>query len=300
MAPQELEERAKKAMQAAVVRNYFYQEFMETQTEPKYMPGKPHPLCRQTYVFDEHQLAVLPPEGKTIAVDRSYQGTNGDNATRRKIHNMFENIFPRHSPRATFSATSLSLALLICVTMIIPTGAAAQTDNHRRPQRVAQKADNDTTRSELEQFDRFLDANPGIAKEISKNPSLIDDQKYVNSHRSLAAFLRNHPKVREEMREHPQAFMEREKRFQSLEGPEPVGPITEEELRHFDGFLDRHPQIATDLERNPKLVDDQSYLNNHPELKDWLSHHQSVREELKANPQAFIAREEAREKQEKH
>jgi len=273
---------------------------METQTEPKYMPGKPHPLCRQTYVFDEHQLAVLPPEGKTIAVDRSYQGTNGDNATRRKIHNMFENIFPRHSPRATFSATSLSLALLICLTMIIPTGAAAQTDNHRRPQRVAQKADNDTTRSELEQFDRFLDANPGIAKEISKNPSLIDDQKYVNSHRSLAAFLRNHPKVREEMREHPQAFMEREKRFQSLEGPEPVGPITEEELRHFDGFLDRHPQIATDLERNPKLVDDQSYLNKHPELKDWLSHHQSVREELKANPQAFIAREEAREKQEKH
>ena len=94
--------------------------------------------------------------------------------------------------------------------------------------------------------------------------------------------------------------MEREKRFQSLEGPEPVGPITEEELRHFDGFLDRHPQVATDLERNPKLVDDRSYLNKHPELKDWLSHHQSVREELKANPQVFIAREEARENQEKH
>jgi len=61
---------------APVARDYFYQEFMETQTEPKYMPDKPHALCRQTYVFDEHQLAVLPPEGKTIAVDRSYQGTN--------------------------------------------------------------------------------------------------------------------------------------------------------------------------------------------------------------------------------
>ncbi len=208
------------------------------------------------------------------------------------------NMVIRDSLRVSFSTARLGLALLVCLTLPAASlRAAPQSDNGSKG--VAQKSDKDITRSEMEKFDRFLDEDPKIAKEISKNPSLVDNQQYVNSHRSLAAFLQNHPKIREELRENPQAFMEREKRFQSAEGPEPVGPITEEELKNFDRFLDSHPQIATDVQKNPRLVDDQNYLNNHHELKEWLSHHQSVRDELKANPQAFIAREQTREKHEK-
>jgi hypothetical protein len=167
-------------------------------------------------------------------------------------------------------------------------------DEHRaRSQQANQKSDNDITRHELESFDGFLDANPEVARELAKNPSLIDDQNYVNKHQNLARYLQNHPGVREEIRENPQGFMQREKRFENS-GED----ISNTELRNFDSFLDSHPQISKDLQKNPGLLDDQNYLNSHPELKQFLSTHGGVREQVKEHPEIFMRREQKYERNE--
>ena len=45
--------------------------------------------------------------------------------------------------------------------------------------------------------------------------------------------------------------------------------ITQTELRNFDRFLDAHPQIRADLRKNPALVNDSGYLQQHTDLKDF-------------------------------
>ena len=57
-------------------------------------------------------------------------------------------------------------------------------ENRARGQQAIQRSDNDINRHELESFDGFLDSNPEVARELARNPSLIDDQNYVNKHRT--------------------------------------------------------------------------------------------------------------------
>lgn len=45
------------------------------------------------------------------------------------------------------------------------------------------------------------------------------------------------------------------------------------ELSDFDKFLDGHPSLVADLKRDPSLITDPSYLERHPELKQFLDAH---------------------------
>ena len=71
--------------------------------------------------------------------------------------------------------------------------------------------------------------------------------------------------------------------------------ITQTELSNFDRFLDNHPQIRADLQKNPALVNDSGYLQQHTDLKDFLQSHAGVREELRENPSAFMRAERGHE-----
>jgi hypothetical protein len=52
------------------------------------------------------------------------------------------------------------------------------------------------------------------------------------------------------------------------------------------------------LQRNPGLLDDQNYLNGHAELKEFLSTHGGVREQVKEHPDIFTRREQKYERNE--
>src|SRR5260370_40621767 len=80
------------------------------------------------------------------------------------------------------------------------------------------ESDNDTTRRELAEMDRFLDGHPEVAEQLRKDPSLINNQEFVEKHPELREFLQNHPAVREEFRENPNAFMRQENRYDRREG----------------------------------------------------------------------------------
>ena len=74
----------------------------------------------------------------------------------------------------------------------------------------AQQRNTDINRQELENFDRFLDAHPQIKSDLTRNPSLVNEGRYLQDHAELREFLASHNGVREELREYPGAFMRQE------------------------------------------------------------------------------------------
>ena len=152
------------------------------------------------------------------------------------------------------------------------------------------RGDRDMNRGEMVTMDRFLDSHPEIAEQLRKNPSLVNKKEFVEDHPALQQFLAQHSEVREEFRENPTAFMQQEQRFDAREGTMVRGDrdVTRGELSSFNEFLEGHSNIAGELSKNPSLVKNEEYLENHPALRDYLKAHPQVREELTENPQSFL------------
>src|ERR1700758_4850591 len=96
-------------------------------------------------------------------------------------------------------------------------GASAVSQNAPAQQSVPAQPNTDITRSELANFDQFLDNHPETAEQLRKDPSLINDKDFIRTHTELEEFLEQHPGVREELRENPDQFMHREQRFDRRE-----------------------------------------------------------------------------------
>ena len=73
--------------------------------------------------------------------------------------------------------------------------------------------DHDINRTELRNFDGFLDAHPAIDRELSLNPGLAQNREYLARHPELREFIACHPGVREELRENPYRFVRAENRW---------------------------------------------------------------------------------------
>lgn len=161
-----------------------------------------------------------------------------------------------------------------------------QGDNQRR--------DGDVNRRELSSFDSFLDSHPEIAEQLRKDPSLVNNRKFVKSHEALASYLDSHPEVKEEYREHPNAFMHEEQQFDRREDFNRRGDsdVTRRELANFDGFLDSHPEIAEQLRKDPSLVNDRKFVTSHSALAEYLDSHPGVKAEYRENPNAFMRDEQ--------
>jgi hypothetical protein len=152
-------------------------------------------------------------------------------------------------------------------------------------QRTEDRDRDGITRSEIATMDQFLDQHPEIAEQLRKNPKLIDDNKWVADHKALQQFMAEHPDVRREFDEHPNAFMRDENRFdRQTDRPD----ITRGELSNMDRFLDKHPEVAEQLQKDPKLIDDKKWVANHPELQQFMNDHPEVRQQFDEHPYAFM------------
>lgn len=159
--------------------------------------------------------------------------------------------------------------------------------------RVQQLAHTDRTRfrtwfgvrEEVMLMDQFLDAHSSIDQQLQANPQLINDQAFLKNNPALAQFLSSHPKVTQAFDQHPEFLMRAADRLQNrqLRG----------DVEVFDQFLDTNPAIAKQLEANPSLINNASYLNSHPVLRAYLSDHPLIREEFTQNP-SFFMKDEAR------
>jgi len=65
---------------------------------------------------------------------------------------------------------------------------------------------------------RYFDEHPDVAKKLRNNPTLIDNQQFVDSHPGLHEYLHNHPGVRHDFKSHPYRFMHREEVYHKHHG----------------------------------------------------------------------------------
>ena len=95
----------------------------------------------------------------------------------------------------------------------VPMSAQSQT---MAPQE-RQDRDDDLTRRQLADFDRFLDNHPEVAEQVRKDPSVVNKQEFVEQHPELQEYLQQHPEIREQLSQNPNGTMRQEQRFDRRE-----------------------------------------------------------------------------------
>jgi phage-related protein len=242
-------------------------------------------------------------------------------------------------PAIHFWMAALTLGALIWT---IPLGAQSpsstpqdrDSEMSRQPAYQQQDRDFDMSRRQLADFDRFLDGHPQLAEQIRKDPTLVNNEEFVENHGDLQQYLQQHPEVREQLRQNPNAVMRQEQRYdrrkdrmqdrdrdmnrdqdrtqdrdrdtnrdqdrmQDRDRDRSMNrdqhrdrDITRGELSNLNNFMDSHPEIAEQLKKNPALVNDKKFVEGHPALKGFLAADPGVREEMRENPNGFMAREQ--------
>ncbi|MFZ3341529.1 MAG: hypothetical protein WA213_11640 [Terriglobales bacterium] len=163
----------------------------------------------------------------------------------------------------------------------------------------------DITGRDVAEMDHFLDQHPEIAEQLRRDPSLIDNGRFVTDHPALQDYLQMHPNVRKEFDGNPNAFMHAEERYDRPGYDRPGDErghydygITREELASMDGFLDKHPEIAEQLRRDPSLIDNRRFVTDHPALEEYLQAHPRVSAEFHEHPDVFMHDEERYDRRE--
>ena len=197
---------------------------------------------------------------------------------------------------------SFALAALLCIgTPGHAQNVEGQNNNTPAPTpapmpspRSMPAPDPDVTQSELANFNHFLDSHPELAEQLRKDPSLVNNEEYVENHPVLQQYLQEHPEVREELQENPSAFMRQEQSYDRREDRQ--GERTR--LAQTDKFLDSHPEIAEQLRKDPSLINNPRFVEEHPALQQYLQEHPEIRAQLQENPNAFMEQEERYDRRE--
>jgi hypothetical protein len=130
-------------------------------------------------------------------------------------------------------------------------------------------------------FVRFLNSHPNVAADLAKNPSLVNDPKYLGSHPGLHGFLRTHPRVQKDVQLGPGTYT-----YANGQADWKRAPLTESQAHNY--LLD-HLDVANQLEANPSLAQDPKYLAEHPGLKEFLIEHPDALSEMKEHPYGFLS-----------
>ncbi|MGC1676509.1 MAG: hypothetical protein WA740_03150 [Candidatus Binataceae bacterium] len=143
----------------------------------------------------------------------------------------------------------------------------------------------------------YLDEHPEVASQLGHNPGLVDNPQFMASHPGLRDYFESHPGVRADIRSHPDRFMNDEWKHDAWHQPgyghgygygygRGIGAA---QVNRFDnGYLDEHPEVASQLGRNPGLVDNPQFMASHPGLRGYFANHPEVRADLRAHPDRFM------------
>ena len=156
----------------------------------------------------------------------------------------------------------------------------ASTDHDRDADR-----DRSSDHRAVANFDQFLDSHRETAEQLRRDPSQINNDEFVKSHPALQAYLQQHPEVRQDVSQNPNAFMQQEARYDHNDNG--MDRDTDSR-RQFGQFLGGHADVSRQLSENPSLVKNHEYMDNHPELRDYLHSHPDVQQRLTADPDNFV------------
>lgn len=153
------------------------------------------------------------------------------------------------------------------------------------------------TQEEMREFRQFLDSHTWIANKLRQNPSLANNQDFLNGNPPLPQFLNAHPFVQAGLKNDASGFMRQAQDFTASPPPQYGGdwrssqdPATASEMRDFQQFLDDHSRLAKQLQDDPSLANNRDFLNNNPDFAQFLSAHPYVQRGLQANATGFMRR----------
>jgi hypothetical protein len=147
--------------------------------------------------------------------------------------------------------------------------------------------DRDADRRDVASLNRFLDDHREIAEQVRRDPSLLDNRTFVQNHPQLQAYLQENPGVRDQLRQDPNALMHQEVAYNRDANMRDHDPM-QDHMADFGGFLHNHSDIQRELSRDPSVVKDHDYMQNHTELEAYLNNHPDVRGELMSDPNRFV------------
>lgn len=166
----------------------------------------------------------------------------------------------------------------------------------------------DLNRRQLAEFDQFLDKHPEIAEQLRHDPSLTMNANFLQSHPELQQFLKDHPAIQRDVDQDPRGVMRQEEHFDRTDNDRrdndrdndrrfddrgrAGNQIPQGELEAMRQFLNDHPEIAEQLQKNPKLIDNRQFVTDHSALKQFLAEHPQVRQEFDQQPYAFMRGED--------
>ena len=184
--------------------------------------------------------------------------------------------------------TQYWLATLALASLLSTAPAGAQSQST-----IPQDRDSDLRGWQLSGLDQFLDSHPDLSEQLRKDPSLVNNEDFVENHPALKQYLQSHPEVREQLNQNPNAVMHQEQRFDRREDRQGGHDrdVTHGELTSMNSFLDGHPEIAEQVRKDPSLLDNRKFVESHPALQQYLAAHPGVREEVRENPSAFMSAE---------
>ncbi|HTU33235.1 MAG TPA: hypothetical protein VMF66_05490 [Candidatus Acidoferrum sp.] len=177
-------------------------------------------------------------------------------------------------------------------------GTQYQNQNDNQNQNYQNPNDDAVTRQETANLDQFLDNHPPIKKDLTSNPSLCNDANYLKSHPDLQDFLNRNPRIKSELQVNASLVVRRDNRLDGngadrdrAPGQNPNPDLNEREVGRIDQFLDDHPKIEKELQKNPSLINDRGFLRHNRDLDMFLNEHPQIHQEFAENPSYFTQRE---------
>ncbi len=146
------------------------------------------------------------------------------------------------------------------------------------------------SQGELDNFSAFLGRHPRVANKLSRNPNLVNDQNFVNNNPQLQNFLNHHQGVNGEMKAHPDRIMRRMRNYgwsgrggtmygrgrgQGYRGETEWGPVYGRGYNAEPGYnyLRQHPDVADQIHKNPRLLQDRDWMAKHPQVGEYTRQH---------------------------
>ena len=139
----------------------------------------------------------------------------------------------------------------------------------------------------VSRFDNgYLDEHPEVAQQLAHDPRLVDNPRFLATHPGLDEYFKNHPEVRSRPAESSRP----------LHGAR--GLLRHHDEWHYghplattDHYMDSHPEVSRQLEKDPALVDNRGYVDSHPGLHEYLHNHPIARRDWKSHPYRYMAAE---------
>jgi hypothetical protein len=138
-------------------------------------------------------------------------------------------------------------------------------------------------------WDDFLDDHRAIARDLSRDPDLVNDTRYVHDHEPLDDWFHEHREAAAIIMANPNAYISRSSR--SSESNPDSGQPTASDIQSFEQYLDQNWEVADALYREPDLIKSRGFLRDNPSLEDWMRAHPAAARAIRERPQDYLWRQ---------